>query len=173
MDFGNIIYIVFVIGYFIYQITRKKGRSDENPDSQPNQDQPEKGVSFEDLLREIRDAQQGKKSTPTPAPAPTPAVQETRSEDRFEPIKSEPVRRSRYKSLEEQDDEISYYEGAFEKTQSELLKTSKGMPAIPSVVEKEEELKPQFKSRYANLLKDPQSIKDAVVLKEVLDRKYF
>ncbi|WP_268036424.1 hypothetical protein [Algoriphagus sp. PAP.12] len=171
MDIGNIIYIVALIAYFIYQATKKKkGAEDmDMPDSEPSQ--PEKGVSFEDLLKEIRDAQQGKRRPSQPVPAPP--VQEKRREEQFEPVKAEPIKRTRYRSLEEQDDEISYYEGAFEKTESELLKTSKGMPAIPSVVEKEYEKKPKAKNPYASLLKDPKTVKDAVVLKEILDRKHF
>ncbi|SHO60204.1 hypothetical protein [Algoriphagus zhangzhouensis] len=171
MDIGNIIYIVALIAYFIYQATKKKkGAEDiDMPESEPSQ--PEKGVSFEDLLKEIRDAQQGKRRPSQPVPAPP--AQEKRREERFEPVKAEPIKRTRYKSLQEQDDEISYYEEAFEKTQSELLKTSKGIPTIPSVVEKVYEQKSKPRNRYSSLLKDPKTVKDAVVLKEILDRKHF
>nr|HAD53057.1 hypothetical protein [Algoriphagus sp.] len=75
--------------------------------------------------------------------------------------------------MEEQDDEIQYYEGAFNKTKSDLSKTSKGVPEIPSVVEREESRKSIRSNPYARLLKNSSSMKDAIVLKEILDRKHF
>ncbi|MDF2157800.1 hypothetical protein [Algoriphagus sp. CAU 1675] len=159
MDLGNVIYILAVIAYFVYQATKKKRAEgeEEYPESQPPQ-QPQ-APSFEDLLREIREAQK-----PKPAPKPKPVVVQEKAPEPKKTI---------YKSLEDYDDEISYYKGAFESSQVKAAKTSEGIPTIPTVVPEAYESKPKPKSRYADLLKNPATVKDAVVMKEILDRKYF
>ncbi|WP_192349864.1 hypothetical protein [Algoriphagus sp. Y33] len=184
MDLGNILYIVAILAYFIYQAT--KGRK-KNQDGEPQEmvDEPDqKPVSFEDLMREIRNAQKPKpvepqKSRMQPAPVDQPKPVEykrtaepvVRPEWRADPPPA--VKRFPTKKMEEADDEIEYYQGAFEKTESDLTKTSKGIPEIPSLKEVTVESSGSGKSRYARMLKNPQSIKDAVVLKEILDRKHF
>ncbi|WP_339880716.1 hypothetical protein [uncultured Algoriphagus sp.] len=184
MDLGNIVYIVAVLAYFIYQATKGK-KKNQGADPEQMSDVPEqKPVSFEDLMREIRDAQKSKPVTPTqPRAQPLPANQprevvyeragdtSSRPEWRADPAPA--VKRFPTRKLEEDDDEIEHYEGAFERTKSELTKTSKGIPEIPSLKEVAEENSYISKSRYARMLKNPQSIRDAVVLKEILDRKHF
>ena len=184
MDLGNIVYIVAVLAYFIYQAT--KGKKSNQSENQPEiTDGPQqKPVSFEDLMREIRDAQKPKpvapakpKMQPAPVNQPKEVVYEragdtsTRPEWRADPAPA--VKRFPTRKLEEDDDEIQHYEGAFERTKSDLSRTSKGIPEIPTLKEVAEESSYTSRSRYARMLKDPQSIKDAVVLKEILDRKHF
>ena len=57
MDFGQVIYVIVIVLYFIYRaVAKKKGEevtSEEESDSIP----PKKGPSFEELLKEIREAQ--------------------------------------------------------------------------------------------------------------------
>ncbi|MEB2775252.1 hypothetical protein SYJ56_08025 [Algoriphagus sp. D3-2-R+10] len=184
MDLGNILYIVAVLAYFIYQATKGR-KKNQNGESQEMADEPDqKPVSFEDLMREIRDAQKPKQAEPTkprmqPAPVNQPKPIEyqrtaepvVRPEWRADPAPA--VKRFPTKKWEEADDEIEYYQGAFEKTKSDLTKTSKGIPEIPSLKEVTVESSSYGRSRYARMLKDPQSIRDAIVLKELLDKKYF
>ncbi|TFV97771.1 hypothetical protein E4S40_03790 [Algoriphagus kandeliae] len=168
MDLGNIIYILAIIAYFIYQVTKgnKKAEEQENPPKEgiPT---PEKGVTFEDLLREIRDAQRGT-STPKTIEKPKPKPQ-------FEPVRSQKAERTVYKPLEENDDEIQYYKGAFENIDPKKVKTSEGIPDIPKTeVERFDQYASKSKANpYAQLLKNKSSVKQAIVLKEILDRKYF
>lgn len=184
MDLGNIVYIVAVLAYFIYQATKGK-KKNQGTDPEQMSDVPEqKPVSFEDLMREIRDAQKPKPVAPAPPkmqPAPVNQPREivyeragdgaSRPEWRADPAPA--VKRFPTRKLEEDDDEIQHYEGAFERAKSDLSKTSKGIPEIPSLKEVAEETSYTSKSRYARMLKNPQSIRDAVVLKEILDRKHF
>ncbi|NVJ86151.1 MAG: hypothetical protein HWE15_07580 [Algoriphagus sp.] len=168
MDLGNIVYIIAILAYFIYQVTRSKSKM-EGPEvpSENDAPRPERGVSFEDLLREIRDAQQGKRtSAPVEKPKPKP---------QFEPIRAQKVERTVYKPLEENDDEIKYYQGAFENVDPRKAKTSEGIPEIPKTeIERFEQYSAKSKKNpYAQLLKDKSSIKQAIVLKEILDRKHF
>ena len=104
MDLGNIVYIIAVIGYFIYQATKKK-RGQElpgAPDSNP--EPPQKGMTFEELLKEIRQAQNPIPAPPTPKPQPIP-VSTQRNPHRKPTV-----------IQEEEDDEIQYYEGTFDST---------------------------------------------------------
>ncbi|MEP0710744.1 hypothetical protein [Algoriphagus sp.] len=183
MDLGNIVYIVAVLAYFIYQATRgkKKNQADNQPEMSDEQQQ--KPVSFEDLMREIRDAQKPKQAEPVTTRQPTPVdlpkpVEYKRAAEpvvrpEWRPDPAPAVKRFPTKKWEEADDEIEYYQGAFEKTESALTKTSKGIPEIPSFKKIEVESSNSIKNRYERLLKDPKSIKDAIILKEILDRKHF
>ena len=184
MDLGNIVYIVAVLAYFIYQATKGKKKNQSGEVEEMSDVPGQKPVSFEDLMREIRDAQRAKPVAPAqpnvqPAPLnqPREVVYEragdtsSRPEWRADPAPA--VKRFPTRKLEENDDEIEYYQGAFEKTKSDLTKTSKGIPEIPSLKEVTVESSNPGRNRYARLLKNPQGIRDAVVLKEILDRKHF
>lgn len=181
---GNIVYIVALLAYFIYQATRGKKKNQGEDQPEMSDEPQQKPVSFEDLMREIRDAQKPRQVEPTkPTMQPTPVeqpkpVEYKRAAEPYErpewrPDPAPAVKRFPAKKIEEADDEIEYYRGAFEEAKSELSNTSAGIPDIPSLKEKAEETSYSSKSRYARMLKDPQSIKDAVVLKEILDRKHF
>lgn len=163
MDLGNIIYIIAIIGYFIYQLSRKKKPVDMDG-SEGELNEPTRPTTFEELMREIREAQNPNR----PQPAPKPKAQQIEIEE----IKPEPVKKKWYE--ETADDEISYYDGAYEKAKtagekaipiSQLEFTDIGLKAYAKKEEKG--------NRYADLLKNPQSIKDAIVLSEILNRKHF
>ncbi len=170
MDLGNIVYIVAVLAYFIYQATRKKKLPEQDMDIPEGK--PQQEVTFEDLLREIRGEQEQKpKPQPVPEPAPKPVYSSQYEEAK---IKESEKPKTRYRSLEEQDDEIQYYEGAFENIDFKGKKSSPGIPDIQSV-ESDPYHRPSAsrKSKYASLLRNPNSVKEALVLKEILDRKHF
>lgn len=178
MDFGQIIYIIAVIGYFIYQATRKKKGQDpvDSGDNQP--ESPQKGVTFEDLLREIREAQNPQPKPQAP-PRPQPQATQAEVQPRNEPTKPAffPERKS-YKPeyVEEVDDEARYYEGAF-RSKSQAAQ-AKAAPKVISIEEmaRDIRLKGQNQKKvnpYAEKLKNPQSVRDAIILSEILNRKHF
>jgi len=184
VDLGNIVYIVAVLAYFIYQATKGKKKKQDEVDQEMSDEPQQKPTSFEDLMREIRGAQKPKQAEPASTrmqPGPIDAAKPVIYERTAEPVvrpewRADPapaVKRFPTKKWEESDDEIENYEGAFEKTESDLTRTSKGIPDIPSFKEIVVKSSSSGKSRYGRMLKDPQSIKDAVVLKEILDRKHF
>ncbi|GMQ23689.1 hypothetical protein Aoki45_03710 [Algoriphagus sp. oki45] len=178
MDFGQIIYIVAVIAYFIYQASRKKKSQDpvDSGDNQP--EKPQKGVTFEDLLREIRQAQNPQpkqQEPPKPRPIPTPTFETPREQ----PSKPSffPERKS-YKPevVEEVDDEARYYEGAF-RNKYQAAET-KAAPKVLSIEEMARDIRlkaqnPKRINPYAEKLKNPQSVRDAIILSEILNRKHF
>lgn len=168
MDLGNIIYVIAVIGYFIYQATKKK-RADELPDSPENSPEPpQKGMTFEELLKEIRNAQnpipQPEPPKPEPVrPIPAPAYQ-------AKAVKRKPV------EVEEVDDEVSHYEGSFEPKKVNPYQAYAQTHSIPSTPLKRidyDALSPKKVNPYAELLKNPKTLKQAVVVSEILKPKYF
>lgn len=181
MDLGNIVYIVAILAYFIYQATRKKKDLDM-PDSDESSPQaPQKGMTFEDLMKEIRQAQN---PTPVEKPVqakPKPVIPEPQ---RAEPYRSYPApshipqvkAASRKPIIVEDDEEIQYYEGSFgasKKVPFQDYKSTNSAELIPSFKMDYEAIKAKKSNPYAQLLKNPKTLKDAVVLSEILKPKYF
>lgn len=173
MDLGQIIYIVAIVAYFIYNASKKK-KSAEPVDSDENQPEaPQKGLTFEELLKEIRNAQ----NPPAPEP-PKPVVQETYRPTPIPPIfpeaKAQP--RKRFEPVEELDDEAKFYEGAFE---SSAKKNPYQSLANKTFAEPElKRLKPQEITApkvnpYAELLKNPKTVREAIIVSEILRPKHF
>jgi hypothetical protein len=172
MDLGQIVYIVAIIGYFIYQATKKKKGLEENdmPESQPTQ--TERPTTFEDLLREIREAQRppvAEKPKPAPIPVPSrPQQPVTYSQTKVQP-------RPRPVQVEEIDDEATFYEGSYSKGAKAIRPLSK-MEEMP-VMDFKKTVKYDFKepkfNPYAEMLKNPKTIKQAIIVGEILKPKYF
>lgn len=182
MDLGNIVYIVAVIGYFIYQATKKK-RGQELPESPDGpQEAPQKGMTFEDLMKEIRQAQ-----NPAPVEKALPAkpVEVKPEHQRPNPYSSNPapsyVPQARKASrkpvmVEEDDEEIRRYDGAYEATKKnpyEEFKHTHSIPSTPLLKIDYDSLNPKKVNPYAELLKNPKTLKQAVVVSEILKPKYF
>lgn len=171
MDLGNIIYIIAVLAYFVYQATKKKRGEVMPGDQEGNPEPPQKGLTFEELLKEIRNAQNpapaqpeaAKPEIPKPIPAPIPSYQAKT------PSKKPVV-------LEEVDDEVRHYEGSFEGTKKNPYAAYKETHSIPSTPLKRmdyEALATKKVNPYAELLKNPKSLKQAVIVSEILRPKHF
>ena len=183
MDLGNIVYIVAVLAYFIYQATRKKKGQQEMTDAEGNEPEaPQKGMTFEDLMREIREAQNPKPSPKTEEVKQKPVVAEARKVESYrnQPIPShipQPKTVSRKPILvEEEDEETRYYEGSYAATKKipyQNFRETNSVDMIPSIKMDYESLKSKKSNSYAQLLKNPKSLKDAIVVSEILKTKYF
>jgi hypothetical protein len=171
MDLGNIVYVVAVLAYFIYQATKKKREGELPEGTEESPEPPKKGMTFEDLLKEIREAQnpfptqpEAAKPEPVrPIPAPIPVPQ-------FSKPSRKPV------LVEEVDEEVSHYEGSFEKNKTNPYAAYQNTHSIPSTPVKRidyDSLYPKKVNPYAELLKNPKTLKDAVVVSEILKPKYF
>ncbi|WP_026967469.1 hypothetical protein [Algoriphagus terrigena] len=171
MDLGNIVYIAAVIGYFIYQATRKK-RGQELPEQgNAEPDAPKKGMSFEDLLKEIREAQsppvperqaQPKQQIPVPSPAATV--------HREKPVSRRPV------LVEKDDEEARYYEGTYAASKSNVYQASKDIHSFqpaPAVKFDYSSVESKRVNPYAELLKNPKTLRQSMVVSEILRPKYF
>ena len=200
MDLGNIVYIVAVLAYFIYQATKgKKGTTGPAPLNEPKEE-VDRPASFEDLLREIRDAQKPKQAAP-PAPAPKPSVNyestyekpksdtsyhkpessyvprestyEKRASTYEKPVSTYVPRKKVQEVKEVYDDEISHYADDYDNRTRARASDSNPIPEIPSLVFEREERKTANVNPYAQLLKNPKTVRDAVVLSEILNKKHF
>lgn len=172
MDLGNIIYIVAIIAYFIYQATRKKGGQDLPEEGDTRQDPPQKGMTFEDLLKEIRQAQNPTVEKPAP---PKPEPYQSRPVPAAIPQARPMVSRKR-EVIEEVDDEARHYEGAYAASKKNPYQEYRDMHSIPSeplLKIDYDSLNPKKVNPYAELLKNPKTLKQAVVVSEILKPKYF
>ncbi|MFL0686113.1 MAG: hypothetical protein ACK4SF_19665 [Algoriphagus aquaeductus] len=173
MDLGQIIYIIAIIAYFIYQASKKK-KSMDVPDSGENQPQaPQKGLTFEEILKEIRNAQNPPAAeTPRP-PMPEPA--------RARPIppnfpEAKVQQKKRFEPVEEVDDEATYYEGAFgfpakNNPYQSMANKKFAEPQIKKTPQWESS--PKKVNPYAELLKNPKTVREAIIVSEILRPKHF
>jgi hypothetical protein len=184
MDLGNIVYIVAVLAYFIYQATRKKKGQEEMTDSDDGTTEgPQKGLTFEDLMKEIRQAQNPKPAEKLEPVKAKPVIHEQSRPEPYrtqsvpshipqaKPISRKPV------VIEEDDEETRYYEGSYAATKKvpyqNFNDTISSADLIPSVKMDYDSLAPKKSNPYAQLLKNPKSLKDAIVVSEILKPKYF
>jgi hypothetical protein len=192
MDLGNIVYIIAIIAYFIYTATKKKANPEEMDQPGPTEGQQErrKPASFEDLLKEIRQGQgqrekdleesgQGKSVDQIPRrnesrtfeqQKPRP-VQEVRTFEQQKPRNVQEVKKvKRYENFEGVIEEKKIPERVKLADQERIHGHFEGIKssiAVESLDRIDEE------NKYKTLLRNPESVKDAIILSEILNRKYF
>ncbi|WP_304516667.1 hypothetical protein [Cecembia rubra] len=177
MDAGNIIYLVAIIIYFIYTAL-KKGKPEgeiEKPAVPNEQQEQRRPVSFEDLLKEIRSGQQQlerdlQQTGQGKAAEEKPVAQMTSAE---KPLGNRPQKIKQPKAYEQFQGEISEREMPKLRTLNEQISLEASLEGIKSSLKSETLEKVKKENRYRQLLKDPRSVKDAVILSEVLTKKYF
>jgi hypothetical protein len=170
MDFGQIIYIIAIVGYFLYKASSKK-KNTTLPDAESSApDSPQKGLTFEDLLREIREAQTPKipELEPEPVVIPKPKPRYTN------PQQDRPVVQSTTSPevvLSEGED----YEGTYSQTKNKPFYSEEAStdPVSERARPVSYELTEEQPNPYAELLKNPKSFRDAVVVSEILKPKHF
>jgi hypothetical protein len=177
VDAGNIIYLVAIIIYFIYTALKKAKPEEEieRPDMAQERKEQRRPVSFEELLKEIRAGQQEMKRDLEQT------GQGRAAEERSEPQKTFQDRQPAYrpqkikqpKAYEQFQGEISEREMPKLRTLNEQISLEASLEGIKSSLRSDSVEKERKENRYRQLLKDPRSVKDAVVLSEVLTRKHF
>lgn len=169
MDFGQIIYIVAIVAYFIYRASSKKKNQSLPEGENSDSGTPEKGLTFEELLREIREGQSPKLPEADPVPLP-----------KAKPVYSAPKKETAKRSIEVEQ-EVVVAEGVDVEAESlgryarsqfyEQAQTTiePKLAARPKIYE----LPKEAQNPYAELLKNPKSFRDAVVVSEILKPKHF
>lgn len=173
MDFGQIIYAIAIIAYFIYQVSKKKNLPDtETDEMNENKESPQKGLTFEELLKEIRNSQnptaEQPKEVKQEAYRPAPVVAEDTQS------KSKP--KKQLQPVEDLDDEASFYEGAFgsrSKPNPYQALANKKFEEPQIATFKSYEITSKKTNVYADLLKNPKTLKESVIVSEILRPKYF
>jgi len=180
MDFdaSTLVYIIAVIVYFLYStfFSKKEPEQAERKAEQPEV-QPRKAVSFDDLLKEIRREQgererdlEGKtiveddyieeEEVYVAEPAPAPKKYFT-YEDPEQFPSADTKYQANYKNFEKDplvklDDQIDL--DSDEKILGEVEDVSSNV---------------RRKNKYAEILKNPETVKDAVVVAEILRPRHF
>lgn len=168
MDLGQIIYIVAIVVYFLYRSVSKKKAEQAEASEDPEANPPQKGLSFEDLLREIRDAQVPKLPEEVPARKPKPQPIPVATATSEEQYSTKPFR-------ERPQEESTYYAGSFEgnKKNPYLELSNRNFADPESIKFNSYQAQVPDINPYASLLKNPKTFREAIVVSEILRPKYF
>ena len=172
MDFGQIIYIVAIVAYFLYRASSKK-KNTPLPDAEDSPPEPpKKGFTFEELLREIREAQTPSipelepEPVPVPAPKPKPAYRI--------PQQDRPIFQAASSREEIVSEGLDYEQSNTQpKVKPFYTDTEASRAPLDQARELSYELYVERTNPYAELLKNPKSFRDAVVVSEILKPKHF
>lgn len=166
MDLGNIVYVVAVLGYFIYRAIQGKKEKELAETNQPEEESGPKPVSFEDLLKEIREAQKPKRQDPEPKPVFQEVVVPQ------EKIRAKPIAIRRSEAVEVLDDEARFYQGAYNSSNQSATKIT-DVTYEGSFLKADEHEASQKVNRYAAVLKNQQTLREALVVSEILKPRHF
>ena len=166
MDLGNIVYVVAVLGYFIYRAIQGKKEKELAETNQPEEESGPKPVSFEDLLKEIREAQKPKRQ----APEPKPVFQEVVVPQ--EKIRAKPIAIRRSEAVEVLDDEARFYQGAYNSSNQSATKIT-DVTYEGSFLKADEHEASKKVNRYAAVLKNQQTLREALIVSEILKPRHF
>ncbi len=177
------IYLALALIYFLSQAFRKKkpkqprgyGESDTAEEETSRIPERDRSMTFEELLEEFTGQRSEEK-----------AKEEARKKAREayeleeEPEEPEIMKDDEYKVYDEYDDykASAYREYTDYSAQSSKLKTLDEQVDIEEPIEKlfdgyQDKYKQTRADKYRKILSNPETIKDAIILKEILDPKYF
>ncbi|EPR67597.1 hypothetical protein [Cyclobacterium qasimii] len=168
MDSSTVFYIIAVIIYFIYTSFAKKKADNEGPEMDENDNVPNQGPSFEELLRDIRNEQHQEVPEETEEewvePIPRRGYQELNKTEEYAEVEKPPVKEGEF---------ISAYRGVRQPLVKldDQVDIENDQKLLGEVVDVAGEY--QNGNKYARLLKNPETIKEAVVLTEVFNRRHF
>lgn len=167
MDSGTIFYIIAIIIYFIYtsfiQKKAEKPTSDQQEGSEPSP--PQKGPSFDDLLREIRNEQGQRERDLEESP-------EAREVEYSEKSSTKEVEATDYETEPKE-----VYKNPYQDLKQPLVKLDDQVDLADDkrILGEVEDVAAENpgSSKYARLLKNPASARDAVILTEIFNRRHF
>lgn len=178
MDAGNIIYLIAIILYFLFTVLKKpKQGADVEKTDTPDTDQDQrKPVSFEDLLKEIRQGQQERQKD-LQQTGQGKAVEENKKgqSKRYETAQRQyqPQNIDQPRAYQKFQGEISDKVLPKIKTLDEQVSLTASIQGLKSDIKMETSAKKGATNKYKSLLRNPETVKDAVVLSEILNRKHF
>jgi hypothetical protein len=178
MDFdaSTLVYIIAVIVYFLYStfFSKKEPGQAEQKSEQPEV-QPKKAVSFDDLLKEIR-REQGERERDLQGTA-LEEEEYVEEADVPEPVAA-PRKYFTYEDPEQFPSSDNKYQTNyknFEKGPLVKLDDQIDLNSDQKILGEVEDVGgyAKRKNKYAEILKNPETVKDAVVISEILRPKYF
>jgi hypothetical protein len=169
MDSGTVFYIIAIIIYFIYTSFIQKKPENKEVDPEESDRPPQKKTSFEDLLREIRN-EQGQRERDLEGTAKPTAVESV-------PTRTEVEERNESKRLAEQQEAEGAYKNPYKDIKQPLVKLDDQVDITDSkrILGEVVDVADEFSgaSKYARLLKNTSSARDAIILTEIFNRKHF
>lgn len=166
MDSGTIFYIIAIIIYFIYtSFIQKKAEKPTSETEDSEAKPPKQGPSFDDLLREIRN-EQGQRERDLEE---SPEAREVETSEKYPAKEAEVVD---YETNPQEE-----YKNPYQDLKQPLVKLDDQVDLgddkrILGEVEDVAAENPG-NSKYARLLKNPASARDAVILTEIFNRRHF
>ena len=164
------LYILFAVIYIISRIVKARNKQNQTKPQKPQQQtistqrtkapgepKPKKAFSFEDILKEFEKNLAGEEIEHE---KPLPVKE----------IKYEKPSRTPEKQVKKEPSPYDIYEGAdFQKPREQITDIRK------SDFERSEKytLKENIVNDYVKMLRDPDGFKNAIVLSEIINRKYF
>ncbi|WP_162343636.1 hypothetical protein [Cyclobacterium salsum] len=173
MDSGTIFYIIAIIIYFIYtSFIQKKAEKPTSDQEESDAKPPQKGPSFDDLLREIRN-EQGQRERDMDAsgePEEVTYAEKTTAEE-VEAAEYRTENQENYKKNQEA------YKNPYQDLKQPLVKLDDQVDLADDkkLLGEVEDVAAENpgNSKYARLLKNPASARDAVILTEIFNRRHF
>lgn len=183
MEPGNIIYIIAIIIYFIYSAVKKGKKEKEFMDEETDQggeleNERPRPTSFEDLLKEIRAGQDQRKAN-LPETGQGTTVQPTAkpSQPVSRPIKPVVAADKTAVETSRKYGDFQGFVGDSERpkilTLDEQVRISSSLNTSSILQLDKEPKKEKPANRIGRMLKDPATVKDAIILSEILNRKQF
>ncbi|NJN26937.1 MAG: hypothetical protein HC819_13620 [Cyclobacteriaceae bacterium] len=168
----NYLYIIFAVIYIISRIVkaRAKQRETKLPEQEPQsytktidrKAPPKKAFSFEDIIKEFeRNLSGDDYADEKPEPIPERKLEALRPKPAPRPMPTPANRPSEYETYEGMTYE-SQMAGQKEEEYESLLGRNERFT-----------IKQDVANEYAKMLQDPEGIKNAIVINEIINRKYF
>jgi hypothetical protein len=164
----NYLYLIFAVIYIISRIIKAKAKQKEanmptqsqqgQAQTTQNQTPPKKAFSFEDILKEFEKNLGGEELSEE---KPEPVI-----ERRHEPIKAKPVPK-----VERKPSVYESYEGLTYESQMTAGQEESGTSLFAR--NEKFELNQNITSDYIKMLQDPEGVRNAIVISEIINRKYF
>ncbi len=171
------IYILFGIIYFITRALRKKPEEQgPQPDVESGESMPRRQPkSFEDLLREFTEAGQQREVEVEEEPEPAPVLQPQRAQE------SRPTRREERQQLEGEGRTRHFADDESRRVYEESIRQAEGSDIsyerdehfkIASKVDRGASKGSEVASEIKEMLSNPSSARKAIILSEILNRRY-
>ena len=195
MDREVIIYIVFAIIYFVVRMLKKKQqppdateRDFEQETGQGGQPTSERPVSFEDLLRELTGQKQPQQAAPPPEETPAPARNQRRDfqfpsdGDNYEDVHEEwedkevaVLKEGSTNRVFADEESKRIYEQSISQVKNQEDELEKQLERAKSrfkAFEIQEEETSAVREEIVEMLQSKDGAKKAIILSEILNRKY-
>ncbi len=183
MDSGAIIYIILAIVFFILNsLIKKKGgnqKTGEEESSNEEEQSQKRQKSFEELLQEIRGDQ--KQREEDFEETGQKEVLEKREEDAIPEIEPYEIEDAEKEGKDREQPEVKYYEGTYQADQAEKekklvkLEDQVDLQADEKILGEVEDIAGEYSqsTRYKRLLRNPENLRESMVVSEILRRKHF